>query len=59
MVTDLIIGSSNTVTYSNSGNANAGGTSGSAFNSLLVEGSSLATMTLNQHSDSLNAGVLQ
>lgn len=57
-VTASIIGPNNTVTYSNSGNANAGGTSGTKFNSLLVEGYSLATMTLNQHSDSLNAGSL-
>ncbi len=56
-VTDSISGSNNTVTYSNSGNANAGGTVGTAFNSLLVEGTS-TTMTLNQHSDSLNAGSL-
>lgn len=58
MVTDLIIGSSNTVTYSNSGNASAGGTPSTAFNSLLVEGTS-TTMTLSQHSDSLNAGSLK
>lgn len=60
MVTDLIIGSSNTVTYSNFGNASAGGTQGTqgtAFNSLLVEGTS-TTMTLSQQSDSLNAGSL-
>ena len=57
MVTDLISSSNNTVTYSNSGNASAGGTPSTAFKSLLVEGTS-TTMTLSQHSDSLNAGSL-
>jgi hypothetical protein len=58
MVTDLISGLNNTVTYSNFGNASAGGTPGTALNSLLVEGTS-TTMTLSQHSDSLNAGSLK
>ena len=57
LVTNLISDSNNTVTYSNFGNTSAGGTPVTAFNSLIVEGT-LMTMTLNQHSNSFNAGSL-
>ena len=57
ILTDLVSSSNNNVNYSNSGNTSPGGSTSSAFNSVLVDGS-LNAMTLNQGSDSLNAGIL-
>jgi len=57
MMTDSYSSLNNTVTYNNPNSASAGGNLSSAFNSLVVDGSS-NMMTLSQSSDSLNTGTL-